>query len=52
MESLHSRGIPKHSNMCDHVHQHPAPGYQSISTERYVLRNYSALKQKNGTTEK
>ena len=48
MESLHSRGIPKHSNMCDHVHQHPAPGYQSISTERYVLRNYSALKQKMG----
>ena len=48
MEYLHSCGIPKHSNMCDHVHQHPAPGYQSISTERYVLRNYSALKQKMG----
>ena len=48
VESVDKLRITKHSDMCDHTHQHLVPGSQSAKTiKRWVYQGYIGLSRKS-----
>ena len=48
VESVDKLRITKHSDMCNHTHQHPVPGSQSAKTiKRWVYQGYIGLSRKS-----